>query len=77
MLQNLINKYQLLQTPAQKELMNYLDELLQKQEINKQAHKIAPQKLQTIIDEYRGIGEGVWAKDAQAEVNHLREDDRV
>jgi hypothetical protein len=36
MLQNLINKYQILQVSAQKELMDYLDDLLQKQENNKQ-----------------------------------------
>jgi rubrerythrin len=77
MLQNLINKYQILQVSAQKELMDYLDDLLQKQENNKQIHKIEPQKLNTIINQYQGIGKGIWNKDAQEDVNQLREDDRI
>lgn len=32
-------------------------------------------KIETILDEYMGIGEGVWEVDAQEYVNELREDD--
>ena len=32
-------------------------------------------KIETILEEYMGIGEGVWEMDAQEYVNELREED--
>lgn len=32
-------------------------------------------KIETILEEYMGIGEGVWERDAQEYVNELREED--
>lgn len=35
------------------------------------------QRIESIIEEYRGIGKGIWDSDAQEFINKLRENERL